>query len=166
MTYILDACALLALLNEEFGKGYETVRDLLENAAKGEAVLCMSLINLVEVYYRYIQLKGVTLADTIMEQVKTSLLNLSAILAMKSILKQPITRRVIPCLSLTLFSAPRQKASLPLLLPRTKKLKLPKETGICLYSGYNCMTIPFPRCGNFIFFILHCSFLIRQNSEH
>jgi len=70
MTYILDACALLSLLNEEFGKGYEKVRNLLENATKGEATLCMSLINLVEVYYRYIQLKGVEVADTVMEQVK------------------------------------------------------------------------------------------------
>jgi predicted nucleic acid-binding protein len=70
MTYILDACALLSLLNEEFGKGYEKVRDLLENATKGEVSLCMSLINLVEVYYRYIQLKGVEVADAIMEQVK------------------------------------------------------------------------------------------------
>jgi predicted nucleic acid-binding protein len=70
MTYILDACALLALLNEESGKGYETVRDLLDSAAQGEAILSMSLINLVEVYYRYIQLKGVELADAVMEQVK------------------------------------------------------------------------------------------------
>jgi len=70
MTYILDACALLSLLNEEFGKGYEKVRNLLENATKGEAALCMSLINLVEVYYRYIQLKGAEVADTVMEQVK------------------------------------------------------------------------------------------------
>jgi len=70
MTYILDACALLSLLNEEFGKGYEKVRNLLENATKGETTLCMSLINLVEVYYRYIQLKGVEVADTVMEQVK------------------------------------------------------------------------------------------------
>jgi len=70
MTYILDACAMLALLNKEFGKGYETVKDLLEIATKGEAALCMSVVNLVEVYYRYIQLKGVEIADAIMEQVK------------------------------------------------------------------------------------------------
>ena len=70
MTYILDACAMLALLNEELGKGYETVRGLLESAAKGEATLYMSRINLVEVYYRYIQLKGPEAADKIMESVK------------------------------------------------------------------------------------------------
>ena len=71
MTYILDACALLSLLNEELGKGYETVIDLLERATKEEAALCMSLINLVEVYYRYIQLKGAETADKVMESVKS-----------------------------------------------------------------------------------------------
>jgi len=75
MTYILDACAMLALLNEELGKGYETTRDLLESATKGEATLCMSLINLVEVYYRYIQLKGVEVADAVMEQAKNLPIN-------------------------------------------------------------------------------------------
>jgi len=75
LTYILDACALLALLNEEFGKGYETVKDLLGIASKGEATMCMSLVNLVEVYYRYIQLKGVAIADAIMEQVKSLPIN-------------------------------------------------------------------------------------------
>jgi PIN domain nuclease of toxin-antitoxin system len=43
MTYILDACALLALLNEELGKGYETVNDLLESAAKNETTLYIKL---------------------------------------------------------------------------------------------------------------------------
>ena len=75
MTYILDACALLALLNEESGKGLEPVKDLLESATKGEAALCMSLINLVEVYYRYIQLKGVEIADAVMEQAKSLPIN-------------------------------------------------------------------------------------------
>ena len=70
MTYILDACALIALLNREVGKGYEKVRDLLDRAVTGEITLCMSLINLVEVYYRIIQIKGVETADTVMEPVK------------------------------------------------------------------------------------------------
>jgi predicted nucleic acid-binding protein len=70
MTYILDACALIALLNRELGKGYETVRDLLDRAVAGEITLCMSLVNLVEVYYRIIQLKGIQTADTVMEPVK------------------------------------------------------------------------------------------------
>jgi PIN domain nuclease of toxin-antitoxin system len=35
MTYILDACALIAFLNKEMGKGYEFVGDLLDRAGKG-----------------------------------------------------------------------------------------------------------------------------------
>jgi PIN domain nuclease of toxin-antitoxin system len=35
MIYILDACALIALLNMELGKGYEKVRDLLDRAVTG-----------------------------------------------------------------------------------------------------------------------------------
>jgi predicted nucleic acid-binding protein len=71
MTYIFDACALLALLNEEKGKGYEPVCDLLNRATNGEISLCMGVVNLVEVYYRYIQMKGTDIADAIMESVKT-----------------------------------------------------------------------------------------------
>ena len=61
---------MLAFLNEELGKGCETVSDLLKSAAKGEAVLYMSIVNLIEVYYRYIQLKGVKRADAVMDPVK------------------------------------------------------------------------------------------------
>jgi PIN domain nuclease of toxin-antitoxin system len=71
MTYIFDACALLALLNEETGKGYEPVSDLLDRAGRGEISLWMSRVNLVEVYYRYIQMKGTEIADVIMESVGT-----------------------------------------------------------------------------------------------
>lgn len=69
--YTLDACALLALFNEEFGKGYEIVRDLLARAATGEIALCMNRINLVEVFYHFIQLKGVDTANAVMEPVKS-----------------------------------------------------------------------------------------------
>ena len=71
MIYLLDACALLAFLNEEFEKGYEKVKDLFDRAVKDEITLCMSLVNLVEVYYRTIQLKGLKTADAAMEPVKS-----------------------------------------------------------------------------------------------
>ena len=71
MTYILDACALLAFLNEETGKGYETVRGLLDRAVTGKVTLYMSLVNLVEVHYRFIQLKGNEIADAAMGPVKS-----------------------------------------------------------------------------------------------
>jgi PIN domain nuclease of toxin-antitoxin system len=69
--YILDACALLALLNQESGKGYEKVKELFDSAVIGETVLCMSIVNLVEVYYRLIQLKDIQTANAIMEPVKS-----------------------------------------------------------------------------------------------
>jgi predicted nucleic acid-binding protein len=71
LTYIFDACALIAFLDKETGKGYETVSDLLERAGRGEISLCMSHVNLVEVYYRYIQMKGTEIADAIMESART-----------------------------------------------------------------------------------------------
>jgi len=71
MTYILDACALIALLMKEVGKGYEAVVDLLNRAVTGEITLCMSLVNLVEVRYRIIQLNGAQTADAVMEPVKS-----------------------------------------------------------------------------------------------
>ena len=69
--YLLDACALLAFLNDEFGKGYEKVKELFDRAVTNEITLCMSLVNLVEVYYRTIQLKGLEIADAAMEPVKS-----------------------------------------------------------------------------------------------
>jgi len=71
MIYLLDACALLSFLNGEFGKGYEKVKDLFERAVTNEITLCMSLVNLVEVYYRTIQLKGLEIADAAMEPIKS-----------------------------------------------------------------------------------------------
>jgi predicted nucleic acid-binding protein len=71
MIHILDACALLAFFNREFGRGYETVSDLLDRAVQGEVVLCMSPINLVEVHYRVIQIKGVEVSDMAMSLIKS-----------------------------------------------------------------------------------------------
>jgi len=69
--YLLDACALIAFLNDEFGKGFEKVKELFDRAVADEITLCMSLVNLVEVYYRTIQLKGLDTADAVMEPVKS-----------------------------------------------------------------------------------------------
>jgi predicted nucleic acid-binding protein len=67
LTCLLDACALLAFLNEEKGKGYEAVDALFDRAEAGEVTLCMSIVNLAEVYYGYIQDKGQEEADRIMQ---------------------------------------------------------------------------------------------------
>lgn len=54
MRYILDACALIALLNRE--EGWETVRELLIQASAGNAEVFMNSVNLLEVYYDRLRL--------------------------------------------------------------------------------------------------------------
>jgi predicted nucleic acid-binding protein len=49
LTYVLDACALLALIKKE--KGYQKVDQLLQECVKGEIVLYLNSVNLLEVYY-------------------------------------------------------------------------------------------------------------------
>jgi predicted nucleic acid-binding protein len=67
LTYLLDACALIAFLAEEIGKGYEEVDELFNRAETGEIEIIMSIVNLVEVYYGFIQKYGtVEAADVIM----------------------------------------------------------------------------------------------------
>jgi PIN domain nuclease of toxin-antitoxin system len=43
MTYILDACALIALINKE--PGGDKVKDLLEQASAGEITVAMSTVD-------------------------------------------------------------------------------------------------------------------------
>jgi PIN domain nuclease of toxin-antitoxin system len=64
MTYILDACALIALLNEEEGK--DKIDDLFNQAKAGKITLCMSIINLLEVYYGFIGVDGPDRANEIL----------------------------------------------------------------------------------------------------
>jgi PIN domain nuclease of toxin-antitoxin system len=60
MTYVLDACAVIALLKEE--AGFEKVRDLVHTADIGEAETVMSIVNLLEVYYGFAGADGFELA--------------------------------------------------------------------------------------------------------
>jgi predicted nucleic acid-binding protein len=66
VTFIFDACALIAFMNEEKGEGYEAVDVLIERADAGEIVICMSVVNMTEVYYHFIKRDGEETADTIM----------------------------------------------------------------------------------------------------
>ncbi|GHV95794.1 hypothetical protein AGMMS50293_21140 [Spirochaetia bacterium] len=64
MTYVLDACALIALLDDEEGK--DKVDELFTRAKTGEIVLCISIINMLEVYYGFIRDDGLECADKIL----------------------------------------------------------------------------------------------------
>lgn len=67
MTYILDACALIALFKRE--QGAEKIRALLDEALAGQAVLYMSIINLIEVHYSFYRALGQEKSSLILEQV-------------------------------------------------------------------------------------------------
>ena len=61
--YLLDACAMLALLNYE--EGADVVNGLLDSARRGEITLNMSAANLIEVYYDRVRIHGHELADAV-----------------------------------------------------------------------------------------------------
>jgi PIN domain nuclease of toxin-antitoxin system len=56
--YVLDACALVAVLKGE--NGAEAVDDLFQRAVQGDAALSMSIVNLLEVYYGFVTDIGLT----------------------------------------------------------------------------------------------------------
>jgi predicted nucleic acid-binding protein len=67
VNYILDACALIAFLNNKAGQ--EIVADLLKKAQKGEVAIYMNIVNLIEVYYGYIRDVGRDNAMYILERI-------------------------------------------------------------------------------------------------
>jgi predicted nucleic acid-binding protein len=72
MTYVLDACALIALLDDE--EGNNTIDELFTRAKAGEITLCMSIINMLEVYYGFISNDGLERANEILAPIdETSL---------------------------------------------------------------------------------------------
>jgi len=68
--YILDACALLALFNDE--KGADIIENLLEQARNDEITLTMNAANLIEVYYDQIRKTGEERAKTNIQDVYDS----------------------------------------------------------------------------------------------
>jgi len=78
MTYVLDACALVALINGE--EGAQAVDNLFQQAVKGEIKVYMSIINLLEVCYGFIGDIGVTKTQEIMKKIdETPLVIISTI---------------------------------------------------------------------------------------
>jgi predicted nucleic acid-binding protein len=70
MTYVLDACALIAFLNDEAGA--DTVVELLAQAEGGVDRLFMCSIQVLEVYYDRIYVKGREYAETVLENIFNS----------------------------------------------------------------------------------------------
>ena len=67
MNYILDACALLAFLNDE--DGADSIEEFLKQSATGNLV-SMSIINLLEVYYGELRDKGADIARIVLDMVQ------------------------------------------------------------------------------------------------
>ena len=74
MNYILDACALLAFLNDE--EGGDKIEDLLNQSFEGDISVSMSIVNLLEVYYNELRDKGADVAKTVLEVVQDYSLNI------------------------------------------------------------------------------------------
>ena len=58
MIYVLDACAIIALLKME--AGFEIVRDLIKAADAGKIEISMNIVNLLEVYYGFAGVEGLS----------------------------------------------------------------------------------------------------------
>jgi PIN domain nuclease of toxin-antitoxin system len=67
MIYILDACALIALLNEE--PGADVVQNFITEAIDGKISLHMSIVNIIEVHYGFYNDFGKEVSDAILERV-------------------------------------------------------------------------------------------------
>jgi predicted nucleic acid-binding protein len=68
MNYILDACALIAVLNKEEGK--DAVKEILKKAADEEdTTVYINVVNLIEVYYGYLRELGDEGAAVILEKI-------------------------------------------------------------------------------------------------
>ena len=68
--YLLDACAVLAFLNDEIGA--DIVCKLLDRAKQGEISLSMNAANLIEVYYDRIRVVGSENADSIIKDIRNT----------------------------------------------------------------------------------------------
>ena len=66
--FILDACALIALLAAE--KGAEKVRDIIQDAIDGKVTVKINQINLLEVYYHIINIYDQNKADEMLKTIR------------------------------------------------------------------------------------------------
>jgi predicted nucleic acid-binding protein len=64
--YVLDACALVALIKGE--QGADIVWDVLNRTATGDAATLMHELNLLEVYYGFFRERGKDYAEQKIEQ--------------------------------------------------------------------------------------------------
>jgi uncharacterized protein with PIN domain len=66
MNYVFDACALIALLDEE--KGADIVQGIIAKAIDGDVAVYMSVINYTEVYYDRLKIGGIDKAQIFLDR--------------------------------------------------------------------------------------------------
>ena len=83
--YVLDACALVAFLNDEVGA--DVIENLLKEAADGTCSITMNKYNLLEVYYGYLRANGEVFAETVLQMIENSCVETADVLT-NDILRQ------------------------------------------------------------------------------
>ncbi|MDR1292182.1 MAG: PIN domain-containing protein [Clostridiales Family XIII bacterium] len=73
--YVFDACALIALFNDE--EGADVIEQLLAEAADSRCSIAMNKFNLLEIYYGYLIANGEDFADNILSMIKDSSITIS-----------------------------------------------------------------------------------------
>jgi len=74
-TFVLDTCALVAILNNE--NGADNVATAYKMAENAEAKIIMNRVNLLEVYYGYYRENGKEFAEEIMRGIALSIVSIS-----------------------------------------------------------------------------------------
>jgi uncharacterized protein len=74
--YVLDACALIALLSKE--TGYNNVEKIIEKSKNKKAKIIMHTINVLEVYYHIYKLYDKASALNFLNEIKDSPIQLRA----------------------------------------------------------------------------------------
>jgi uncharacterized protein with PIN domain len=77
--YVMDACALLAFLNDE--PGADVVEALLQQAKNGGCMLSMHKLNILEIYYGVFREDGVDRAEEILTTILALPINVVASLS-------------------------------------------------------------------------------------
>jgi predicted nucleic acid-binding protein len=68
--YVFDTCALIALFNEE--EGADVIADLITQANTREAHIYMNVVQVLEVYYDRIRVKGYDFANIVLQSICAS----------------------------------------------------------------------------------------------
>ena len=75
MRYVLDACALIALMNNEAGANL--VAGLYKRAVDGDTEIIINKVNLFEVYYGYLKEDGEEFAQKQLAAIESSVIKIN-----------------------------------------------------------------------------------------